>query len=314
MNNIIHQICENYISEVLNFFNTRTIRTLDEMETELRKKTDCYLRNMIKVYLEGLDEAIAEDKVCRKKKGYVIEQKAVKREIYTQFGNLEFSRRYYKNKFNSTYSYLVDKVVGIENYDRVSSTVSAALVESASEMSYEKSSKYVCDGDITRQTVMNKIRRVKGLKMEVPEDKRKVRYLNVEADEDHVSLQDGTNTVVPLISIHEGVERIGKRGRCINIHHISSYGKSVDDMWQEAAEWIYTVYDVEGIEKIYLHGDGASWIKTGLSYLPKVQFVLDRYHLNKALKEVTRGDELVYTKLKDAVVKADKRQLREICC
>jgi len=180
-------------------------------------------------------------------------------------------------------------------------------------MSYEKSSKYVCDGDITRQTVMNKIRRVKGLKMEVPEDKRKVRYLNVEADEDHVSLQDGTNTVVPLISIHEGVERIGKRGRRINIHHISSYGKSVDDMWQEAAEWIYTVYDVEGIEKIYLHGDGASWIKTGLSYLPKVQFVLDRYHLNKALKEVTRGDELVYTKLKDAVVKADKRHLREIC-
>lgn len=313
MNNIIHQICENYISEVLNFFNTRTIRTLDEMETELRKKTDCYLRNMIKVYLEGLDEAIAEDKAGRKKKGYVIEQKAVKREIYTQFGNLEFRRRYYKNKFNSTYSYLVDKVVGIENYDRVSSTVSAALVESASEMSYEKSSKYVCDGDITRQTVMNKIRRVKGLKMEVPEDKRKVRYLNVEADEDHVSLQDGTNTVVPLISIHEGVERIGKRGRCINIHHISSYGKSVDDMWQEAAEWIYTVYDVEGIEKIYLHGDGASWIKTGLSYLPKVQFVLDRYHLNKALKEVTRGDELVYTKLKDAVVKADKRHLREIC-
>jgi len=51
VNNIIHQICENYISEVLNFFNTRTIRTLDEMETELRKKTDCYLRNMIKVYL-----------------------------------------------------------------------------------------------------------------------------------------------------------------------------------------------------------------------------------------------------------------------
>jgi cation transport regulator ChaB len=139
VNNIIHQICENYISEVLNFFNTRTIRTLDEMETELREKTDCYLRNMIKVYLEGLDEAIAEDKVGRKKKGYVIEQKAVKREIYTQFGNLEFRRRYYKNKFNSAYSYLVDKVVGIENYDRVSSSVSVALVESASEMSYAKS-------------------------------------------------------------------------------------------------------------------------------------------------------------------------------
>jgi len=313
VNNIIQQICENYISEVLNFFDGEKVRTLDEMETGLREETDCYLRKMIKTYLEGLDKAIAEDKVGRKKKGYVIEQKAIKREIYTQFGNLEFKRRYYKNKHNGTYSYLVDKVVGIENYDRVSSSVSAALVESASEMSYTKSSKYVCAGNISRQTVMNKIRRVEGLKMEIPEDKRRVRYLCVEADEDHVSLQDGTNTIVPLISIHEGVERIGKRGRCINIHHISRYGKSIDDIWQEVAEWIYSVYDVEEIEKIYLHGDGASWIKTGLSYLPKVQFVLDRYHLNKALKEVARGDELVYTKLRDAVVGADKGFFRDIC-
>lgn len=150
MNNIIQQICENYISEILNFFDTDIIRTLDEMETELKKKTDNYIRIMIKTYLEGLDEAIAEDKASRKKKGYVVEQKAVKREIYTQFGSLEFNRRYYINKLNGTYSYLVDKVVGIESYDRVSASVSAALVESASEMSYAKSSKYVCNGDISR--------------------------------------------------------------------------------------------------------------------------------------------------------------------
>jgi hypothetical protein len=313
VNNIIQQICENYISEVLDFFDAGTIRTLDEMETELKEKTDSYLRNIMKIYLEGLDEAIAEDKTGRKKKGYVIEQKAVKREIYTQFGNLEFNRRYYNNKLNGTYSYLVDKVVGIESYDRVSGSVSAALVESASEVSYAKSSKYVCDGHITSQTVMNKIRRTKELKMEIPEKKRKVRYLNVEADEDHVSLQDGTDTIVPLISIYEGVEHIGKRGKCINIHHISSYGKSIDDMWQEAAEWVYSVYDVDEIEKIYLHGDGAFWIKAGLNYLPKAQFVLDRYHLNKALKEVSGGDELVCAKLRDAVMEADKKSLKELC-
>ena len=313
MNNIIQQICENYISEVLNFFDADKIRTLDEMETELKKKTDCYIRNMMKTYLEGLDEAIAEDKAGRKKKGYVVEQKAVKREIYTQFGSLEFKRRYYNNKLNGTYTYLVDKVVGIESYDRVSSSVSAALVESASEVSYAKSSKYVCDGNVSRQTVMNKIRRTKELKIEAPEEKRKVKYLHIEADEDHVSLQDGTDTIVPLISIHEGVERIGKKGKCINIHHISSYGKSIDDIWQEAAEWVYAVYDVEEIEKIYLHGDGANWIKTGIDYLPKVQFVLDRYHLNKALKEVSKGDELVYAKLRDAIIEADKESFKEIC-
>jgi len=313
VNNIIQHICESFISEVLNFFDAGTIRKLDEMETVLKEKANCFLRSMIKTYLEGLDEAIAKSKHDRKKRGYVIEQKSVKREIYTVFGNLEFGRRYYKNKFNGTYSYLLDKVVGIESYDRVSNSVSVALVESASEVSYAKSSKYICDGHISRQTVMNKIRRVNELKTEIPQDKRKAAYLHVEADEDHVSLQDGTDTIVPLISIHEGVERIGKRGRCINIHHISSYGKSVEDMWHEAAEWVYSVYDIEGIEKIYLHGDGASWIKTGLSYFPKVQFVLDRYHLNKALKEVAGGNELVYTKLRNAVFDADKKSFREIC-
>jgi hypothetical protein len=313
VNNIIQQICENYISEVLNFFDAETIRTLDEIETELKEKTNCYLRKMMKTYLEELDEAIAQDKAARKKKGYVVEHKNEKREIYTQFGSLEFNRRYYKNKLNGTYSYLVDKVVGIESYDRISGSVSAALVECASEVSYAKSSNYVCDGHITRQTVMNKIRRAKELKVEAPEEKRKVRYLNVEADEDHVSLQDGTDTIVPLISIHEGVERKGKRGKCINIHHISSHGKSIDDMWQEAVEWIYSAYNVDEIEKTYLHGDGASWIKTGLSYLPKSQFVLDRYHLNKALKEVARGDELVFAKLRDAVIEADKESLKELC-
>ena len=38
MNNIIQQICENYISEVLDFFDAGTIRTLDEMELSLRKR------------------------------------------------------------------------------------------------------------------------------------------------------------------------------------------------------------------------------------------------------------------------------------
>jgi hypothetical protein len=68
VNNIIQQICENYISEVLDFFDTGAIRTLDEMETELKEKTNCYLRNMMKIYLEGLDEAIAEDKTVGRKK------------------------------------------------------------------------------------------------------------------------------------------------------------------------------------------------------------------------------------------------------
>ena len=75
-------------------------------------------------------------------------------------------------------------------------------------------------------------------KEEAPDLKRKVREQHIDVDEDHVSLQDGSKVVVPLISIYEGIKRDGKRGECININHISGYGKSPEEIWLKAADWI----------------------------------------------------------------------------
>lgn len=41
--------------------------------------------------------------------------------------------------------------------------------------------------------------------------------------------------------------------------------------------------------KIYVHGDGARWIKEALGWLPKSRFVLDPYHKNKYVTEVVAG-------------------------
>ena len=120
----------------------------------------------------------------------------------------------------------MDKVVGLEKHDRLSGTVVANLIEHASQYSYAKSSKNVTNGLISRQTVMRKVRALNDLKIENNTEKHVVKELHIDADEDHVALQDGNNAIVPLISIYEGVERHGKRGKCINIHHISSYGKN----------------------------------------------------------------------------------------
>lgn len=68
---------------------------------------------MIKAYFEVIDEAIAQDKANRVKKGYVVERKADKREIYTVFGSLEFNKKYYRNMLSGQHEYLLDKVVGI---------------------------------------------------------------------------------------------------------------------------------------------------------------------------------------------------------
>lgn len=287
MNNILLQICEKFISRVAGFFGENVVWSLLEIEEHLEKVSNEFIIEIIKAYFEILDKALIEDKQGRKRKGLVIERRGDKREIYTRFGFLEYERTYFKDKNKGEYVYLLDQAVGIEKYERLSKSVAVDLVDYASETSYEKSSQYVSGGEISRQTVMNKVRHVKGLKMKQPESKRQVRVIHVEADEDHVSLQDGTKTIVPLISIHEGVERNGKRGSCKNIHYISDYGKDPEELWLEAANWIYEVYDVDYLERIYLHGDGAYWIKEGLNWLPKSKMVLDRYHLNRAIIEAT---------------------------
>lgn len=307
MNTILQQICENFIGEVAEFFSKDKTLALEEIETTLKTKSDSFILEMIKAYLEQLDQTIVEDKASRKQKGIVVERRGDKREQYLMFGQLSFARTYFYDKRNKEYAYLLDRAVGLERYDRVSNTVSIELVEHASESSYGESSRHVTGGEISRQTVMKKLRKLKDLKMPEPPVKRQVKVLYVNADEDHIALQNGSNTIVPLISIHEGISRHGKRGRCINPHYISSHGKPIEDLWLEAAKWIYQSYDVDYIERIYLHGDGATWIKEGQKWLPEVKMVLDRYHLNRAIITASGGQPEKRFKLYSALKKGDRQ-------
>jgi hypothetical protein len=228
------------------------------------------------------------------------------------FGQLSFKRTYFYDKRNKEYVYLLDKAVGLESYERVSNTGAVNLVEHASESSYGESSRHVTNGEISRQTVMKKLRKLKDLKIPEPPVKRRVKVLYVNADEDHISLQDGSSTIVPLISIHEGIKRQGQRGQCINPRYISSHGKPIEDLWIEAAKWIYDSYEVEEIERIYLHGDGAPWIKEGLNWLPKAKMALDRYHLNKAILTVTSRQPEKRFKLYSALYSGDQQGSKQL--
>jgi hypothetical protein len=312
VNTILLQICKNFIGEVAEFFNEGQIRSLEEIEDHLKRVCNEYILEMVKTYFEILDKTLVEDKQGRKRKGLVIERKGDKRETYIRFGLLKFERTYFKDKKNKGYVYLLDQAVGLESYERVSKSVAVDLVRHANEVSYGKSSRYVSGGEISRQTVMNKVRHLKKLKKEQPETRRQVRVLHVEADEDHVTLQDGTNTIVPLISIHEGVERNGMRGKCKNIHHISDYGKSPEELWLEAANWIYKAYNVDYVERIYLHGDGAAWIKEGLNWLPKSKMVLDRYHLNRAIVAATGNQPEHRKEIYSSILQGNREQFKAI--
>lgn len=311
MDTILHQICDNFTGEVLNFFGENKKLSVEEIETTLKEKVDAFILNVLKTYLEQIDQEIVNDKTDRKKKGIVVQRRNDKREQYTLFGQLTFNRTYFYDKRNKEYTYLLDKAVGLESYERISGTVAKQLVEHASETSYGQSSRHITGGDLSRQSVMKKLRKLKNLEVSFPADKRKIKVLYVNADEDHVSMQDGSKSIVPLISIHEGIKRQGRRGKCINPHYISSHGKDPEELWLEAAKWIHQTYDIDSIQRIYLHGDGARWIKEGLNWLPKAKTVLDRYHLNRAITTVTGRQPEKRTLIYSALTKDSREEFNK---
>ena len=53
------------------------------------------------------------------------------------------------------------------------------------------------------------------------------------------------------------------------------------------SDYIDETYESESIEKIYLSGDGAAWIRNGAGWIRGSTLVLDRYHLSKYVTAAT---------------------------
>jgi hypothetical protein len=281
---IINEVTEKLKSEFNIFFSGKQT-DIEAAESFFGSRIAEAVLQLLQAYYEQQDQQLLEDKAGRKQAGLRVERHGDKREVLTLFGQLGYHRTYYK-KASGGYEYPIDELVGVEAYERISEGVAVSLVNASCQMSYAKASRYVTDGHVSRQTVMNKIRSANP--QQEAFERQAVPELHVDADEDHVNLQTGKNTIVPLVSVYEGIERCGKRGVCKNVFHISEYGSSIESLWEKVSDEIERRYDLTNT-KIYLHGDGAKWIKQGLEYLPNCVFVLDRYHKNKAIKQALSG-------------------------
>lgn len=318
MESIITEIAEKFINNL-----TKTL-SAGENFTEIEAKishevTKCAVQ-ITSAYILHLDSAIEADKAGRRQAGYTIERRGDGRKLLTQFGEVAYSRTYYK-KASGGYEYLVDSALGIESRVRVSEGLGLSLANAAKEMSYAKASRHIANESVSRQTVMWRLRQSAAAKSPPP-FARQVAELHIDADEAHITLCGGRKSEVPLISVYEGIERWGKRNSCKNVFHISEYGKTPDDLWEQALTEIEQRYDLSDT-KIYLHGDGGAWIQTGFEWLPKATFVLDKYHKNKAIKAMTAGldrqtrnefDREIRTALSNEDIEFFEQLTSSLCC
>lgn len=301
----IAQVGANFINEIAEYLGeSGGVLSLAELERGLTEKVQACVCDFMSQYLEEVNQQILADQSGRRRAGFTVERHDDERRLLTTFGEICYTRSYFAGK-DGTYAYLADRAVGVENYSRVSEGVSVSLAKAAGEMSYAKSSRYITGGAVSRQTVMNKVRSCQPAPSPEPE-KLRVSALHIDADEDHVTMVGGRKSIVPLISVYEGIEKKGKRGICRNIFHISEYGKTTEELWEQALSEAEARYDLDET-KIYIHGDGANWIQTGLEWFPNAIFVLDKYHKNKAVTAMTAGLEPVTRRQYDIQIRSALR-------
>jgi hypothetical protein len=290
MKDIVLQTAIGYIKDMMNYLMDKGISDIGAAAADMREISNDYTGRMLVAMIERMDECLREDKKLRKRGGYVIHQKNASRTVFTELGYLTYHRTYFKDKESGKMIYLTDHLVGVETYDRVCSDIAAKLVSKSAEYSYGKSVDTITGGALSRQTARNKMMRTKELAYVPEKSAHTPPVLHIFADEDHVHMQNSRSNIVPLVTVSEGKRAVCKgRNALIDPLHIQGYKTSSDDLWDYTYALCCRKYDIEKVEKIYVHGDGAPWILKGSSIMDNSYHVLDHYHIKSKMRSLTAG-------------------------
>ena len=308
MCNILTQILGKMVEK---FLGTSFEGNIDEYIDKQQENFNECMRETIEIILSETDEFFYESE--ERKNTWEIVKKDVPREILFKCGLVSYARRYYKNKETGTCAYLADVACGIEKYSKVSSGMSLKLIEQAADTSYQKSSKIVLDGQVSKQTVMKKVRQIEDYELEKVERNETVTKIHLQADEDHISLQDGRKTIVKLVTLHEGTEKENRtRNALVNkISFTPMHKESNSKFWERICMEIEKRYGVREDLKIYIHGDGANWIKSGVEEIPGSEPVLDRFHLEKYIRKIHKGNRKYREQIIEYLLNMEYRLLRD---
>lgn len=264
MENILHDFNEKVISLVANYLkNSLTEKGISDFTNELESEMIVFGRDVVQFLVEYAENIIFRLKE-RKEKFESLEKD--ERTIISIFGEINFKRRYYQDKETKEKIYLLDQFLKLEKRERMLPNVKERLLEEARETSYKRAGEKASHGtEISKQTVKNKINKLefKKEKEEVKNNKKKVKRLYIIADEDHVHLQKGGIEEPRLVVVYDSITKKGKRVELKNKKHFGGkYTKKIDDLWEEVMTYIENNYDTDYLEKVYISGDGANWIKT----------------------------------------------------
>ncbi len=265
------------------------------LESSVKTSTEAFAAGFLGAILSEMDQAIR--KSSWRLNRYKIQRNDT-RTLISSVGDISFDCTYYKGIGDCDgFTHLLESLIGLERNERFTEGAEAALLCEALKTSYEEATHVLPSKQtISKTTVMNKIH---AIAEEIPdtvyEESKAVPYLYIEADEDHVAEQHGRHSdrennasfVSKLIYLYEyKQDSPDAQGRkeLVNKYYFSGLyqGETGNEkLWSKVASFIAKNYDQEALRRVFICGDGAPWIKAGVTYVGKSVFCADKYHLMK---------------------------------
>lgn len=282
---------------------------ITELSQQINERTRNLAARLVGEIYETIDEEIRNS--MYRKQNWRVEKRNEPKELLDIMGTVRFRRTGYEDKRSGAYVYLLDHILGIDGHQRITLGAAAQILEEAVQTSYRKGGIAASPLDAASKQTVKRLVHETLIEPPTPErkEKKKRKHLHIVADEDHVAAQfwkrkgdlktnaDGykSNTLMPkLICIYEDVIDEGKPGtgkhryRLVGKHYFCGIYKGEAknyQLWQEVNAYIQSNYDTEVLERIYIAGDGAAWIKAGCEVLEHSRFVLDKFHMMKYVNQ-----------------------------
>ncbi|MCL6450077.1 MAG: ISLre2 family transposase, partial [Acetobacteraceae bacterium] len=260
---------------------------------------------IMEVVLEGVDHRL----MLERGRGLTVVGKR-SRTLLTSFGELQVTRRLYRGEGGQGF-FLLDRALKVGARGRVSRRLLGLAVELGCAMPFRQAARALGwmapalspmgvwkalreAGEACREEMAGRRRRVfeEG---ELSSGVRRVRELKVEADSVAVRLQRSEDRwgELKLVVAYEGREKVGgerSERYALKNRWVAAAVATGDAMWEEAGVQFGDRWALDQVDKVWVGGDGAAWVKGGLKWFPRSAFVLDRFHLRRRLLEAVGQD------------------------
>ena len=285
---ILQQVADN-CTDLFNFSENKIFNN-EEMYSffHLMEDFSTLINGMAIIMLEGflskLDDQLYD--FVKQEKRYHVQEKSRERTIITQWGEVKIARRYYKDKVTGEFVYLLDRVLDLPSHKQIDPYCASKIIKHATSMSYANAVEASTPCQLSRQTVKNLVHSLPTppttLQTEIEAKSAETVY--IEVDEDHVSLQTGKNINMKLATVYTDKVDVGSNRMELVEKHSFTGLETPGEFWMQIDSYLAEAY--VGSPKVYIIGDGASWIKRGLDVLPNSEFILDRFHLFKYVTKI----------------------------